>query len=152
MKLTSRDRRALFILLLVVAVIGLRWVTATHSSKPNSTVMAQAAPVGRLLTKLAGRRKATAAISQKEEVLQRLLKELAVQESSLIQGDTAAEAQARLLQILKKATSQQEPPLEVRQIEFSSPRQLGDAYGEVSVSITVQCTIDELLNLISDLT
>src|SRR5580658_7226089 len=86
MKLTSRDRRALFILLLVVAVIGLRWVTATHSSKPNSTVMAQAAPVGRLLTKLAGRRKATAAISQKEEVLQRLLKELAVQESSLIQG------------------------------------------------------------------
>ena len=114
--------------------------------------MVESRPVAQLLAILAERRRAAAAVPQKVEVLHALTTELGRREDGLIQADTSAQAQAQLLQILKNVTSQQLPPLEIKQIEFAPPRQLTDAYGEVSVSITLECTIDELLNLVADLT
>ena len=150
MKLTSRDRRALLILLLVGVAMGCRW--AVLSSDPKPTSIAQVAPTGHLLTILSERRGAATAVSQKQESLRQLSAQLAVQESGLIQAETAEQAQAHLLQILHNMTSQQQPPLEVKSIEFSAPQQVSDAFGEVSVSITIECRIEELLNLIAALT
>jgi hypothetical protein len=151
MKFTSRDRRALLILMVVVVIVGLRWITVT-SPNPKPEVLLEAAPTKQLQTILANRRSAAAAVPYEEGVVHRLSTELAVREANLIQAETASEAQAQLLQILKNVTSHQDPPLEVKRIEFSPPRQFSDAYGEVFVSITLECTIDELLNLIADLT
>ena len=150
MKLTSRDRRALLILLLVALAMGCRW--AVVSSNPKPVTIAQVAPTGQLLTILAKRREAAGAVAQKQEILRRLRTQLVVEESGLIQAATPAQAQAHLLQILKNVTSQQQPPLEVKSIEFSAPQQVSDAFGEVSVSITIECRIEELLNLIAALT
>jgi len=150
MKLTSRDRRALLILLLVALAMGCRW--AVVSSNPRPVTIAQVAPTGQLLTILAKRREAAGAVAQKQEILRRLRTQLVVEESGLIQAATPAQAQAHLLQILKNVTSQQQPPLEVKRIEFSAPQQVSDAFGEVSVSITIECRIEELLNLIAALT
>jgi hypothetical protein len=150
MKLTRRDRRALVILSFVGVVVGCRWMLVSSNPKPKGEVRTAAAEGP--LTILANRRKAAAAVPQKEKVLRGLIALLAVLESGLIRGDTAAQAQAELLQTLKKVTSQQKPPLEVERIEFSPPQEVGEAYAEVSVSITIQCTIDELLNVVTDLT
>jgi hypothetical protein len=152
MTFTSRDRRALHILLFVIVALALRWVTSTPSSNPKSNSTVPSLPAERLLTGLAARRKAAGLGRQKVEVLQEVTKELAELEHGLIQADTAAQAQAQLLQVLKNVMGQQQPPLEVKEIDFSSPRQVSDAYGQVSVSITMECTIDELLNLVADLT
>jgi hypothetical protein len=122
----------------------------SFNPKPKGAV--RTAPVERLLTILANRRRAAAAVPQKEKVLRGLIAQLAARENSLIRADTAAQAQAELLQILKKVTSQQRPPVEVERIEFSASQEVSDAYSEVSVSITIQCTIDQLLNVVTDLT
>jgi hypothetical protein len=105
-----------------------------------------------LLTILAKRRNAAATVPQKEEVLRQLITELASREKRFLQADTAAQAQAQLLQLLKNLASEQRPPLEIKTIDLSSPQLVSQAYGEVSVSITIECTIDELLNLIADFT
>jgi hypothetical protein len=149
-ELTRRDRRALFVLLLVVVALGCLWIA---SVRDNPRTEGRLAPSAReqLLTTLANRRNAAKTVPQKEEVLGQLVKELALREARFLQADTAAQAQAQLLQILKNLASQQRPPLEISKIELHSPQLVSQAYGEVSVSITIECTIDELLNLIADL-
>ncbi len=69
----------------------------------------------------------------------------------MIPGDTAEQAQAQLLQIVKRVAQQQMPPLEVGQVELGRPRPFGSAYGQVSVSITVTCRIEELVNFLAGL-
>jgi hypothetical protein len=150
--LTSRDRRAVIILLFASAGMGLYRLTGVSSFSSESKAVTQGVSVEHLRNTLLDRRKAAAAVLGKEEVLQQLMAELAVRERPLIQADTAAQAQARLLQILKKVMNQQQPSLEIKQVELSSPRQFSETYGEVSVSVTTQCTIDELVNLLTDLT
>jgi hypothetical protein len=81
-----------------------------------------------------------------------VITELATRENSLIPGDTAPQAQAQLLQVLRNVATQQQPPLEIKQFDLPPPRQFDDEYGEVLVSITIRCTIEQVLNLIADLT
>jgi hypothetical protein len=150
MKLTSRDRRALFVLSLVIAALACRWAVMGTQS-PTSEGLLQHGPDERLLTILANRRKAAATVPQKRQVLRQLVTELESREKRFLQADTAEQAQAQLLQMLKTLMSQQLPPLEIKRIELSSPQLVSQAYGEVSVSVTIECTIDELLNLIADL-
>ena len=69
----------------------------------------------------------------------------------MIPGDTAEQAQAQLLQIVKRVAQQQTPPLEVGQVELGRPRTFGSAYGQVSLSITVTCRIEELVNFLAAL-
>ena len=38
---------------------------------------------------------------------------------------------------------------EIRQSELGQPRAYGDAYGQVLVSVTMECRIDELTNLLA---
>ena len=66
----------------------------------------------------------------------------------MIPGDTAEQAQAQLLQIVKRVAQQQMPPLEVGQVELGRPRTFGSAYGQVSLSITVTCRIEDLVNFL----
>ena len=83
--------------------------------------------------------------------LQQVSLELAEREKGLIPGDTAEQAQAQLLQIVKRVAQQQMPPLEVGQVELGRPRTFGSAYGQVSVSITVTCRIEDLVNFLAAL-
>ena len=39
----------------------------------------------------------------------------------------------------------------MRGTEFSQPRSFGDAYGEVAVSVSGECQIEQLVNLLADL-
>src|SRR5262249_38176088 len=72
-------------------------------------------------------------------------------ERRVLQADTAAQAQAQLLQIVRRVAQSQNPVVEVRGSEFGAVKALGD-YGEAPVSINVECGIEQLLNILSELT
>lgn len=155
MTLTDRDRRALVILGGALLVGGLfYWYSNSSPSSSGSGSAKISAPVDsvdRTQKRLAMLRRQAATLPGKEAVLKQVSLELAEREKGLIPGDTAEQAQAQLLQIIKRVAQQQMPPLDLGQVELGRPQPFGTAYGQVSVSVTVTCRIDELVNFLAAL-
>jgi len=155
MTLTDRDRRALVILGCALVAGGLLyWYSNSSPSSSGSGSAKISAPVDsidRTQKRLAMLRRQAATLPGKEAVLQQVSLELAEREKGLISGDTAEQAQAQLLQVIKRVAQQQMPPLDLGQVELGRPRPFGTAYGQVSVSITVTCRIEELVNFLAAL-
>jgi Type II secretion system (T2SS), protein M subtype b len=157
MTLTSRDRRALIILGPALVLFGLIYWYSNSDSTPSSSsagaakISAPVDGVDRTQKRLAMLRQQAATLPGKEAVLKQVSLELAEREKGLIPGDTAEQAQAQLLQIVKRVGQQQMPPLDLGQVELGRPRTFGSAYGQVSLSITVTCRIEELVNFLAAL-
>jgi hypothetical protein len=145
----QRDRRALMVLGAVVVLAFIYWMAG--SSSTSVKVSAPVESIDRVEKGLANLRTRAAALPAKEVVLKQANAELADREKGLISGDTADQAQAQLLQVLRRVAKAQTPPLEIRQVELGQPRSYGNAYGLVTVSVTVDCRIEELINLLSTL-
>jgi hypothetical protein len=145
----QRDKRALVVLGAVVALAFIYWMAGSSSSSVK--VSAPVESIDRVEKGLANLRIRAAALPAKEVVLKQANAELAEREKGLISGDTADQAQAQLLQVLRRVAKAQTPPLEIRQVELGQPRSYGNAYGLVTVSVTVDCRIEELINLLSTL-
>jgi hypothetical protein len=101
--------------------------------------------------RLAKARELAATVPAKETILKQASAELATREKGLIVADTAAQAQAQLTQIVRKLARTENPPLEIRTEGFGL-RPFGDAYGEASVAVQIDCRIDQLVNLLAGLT
>jgi len=154
MTLTDRDRRALVYMGAAVVLGGLYYWYSNYSpstSSGSATIAAPVDSVDRTQRRLTMLRKQAATLPGKEAVLKQVSLELAEREKGLIPGDTAEQAQAQLLQVVKRVAQQQMPPLDVAQVELGRPRNFGTAYGQVSVSITVTCRIEELVNFLAGL-
>jgi Type II secretion system (T2SS), protein M subtype b len=153
MTLGDRDRRALIVL--GVALLGgglIYWLSnSTPSSSGESAKIAPVDSIDRAQKRLATLRKQAATLPGKQVVLRQASLELSEREKGLIPGDTADQAQAQLVQVIKRVAAQQTPPLEMGQVELTRPRSYGTAYGLVSVSITLTCRIDELVNFLAAL-
>jgi hypothetical protein len=153
MTLGDRDRRALIILGVALLAGGLiYWLSnSTPSSSGESAKIAPVDSIDRAQKRLATLRKQAATLPGKQAVLRQASLELSEREKGLIPGDTADQAQAQLVQVIKRVAAQQTPPLEMGQVELTRPRSYGSAYGLVSVSITLTCRIDELVNFLAAL-
>ena len=151
MTIQDRDKRALIILGGILALTAIYWfVTAT----PSSSAQAAVVPVDsleRAQKRLAYLRTAATALNGKEQLLKQVSAELSEREKGLLPGDSAAQAQAQLLQILQNVAKAQMPPIQIRQVELGQPRSFGDAYGVVTVSVTVDSRIEELVNFLASL-
>jgi hypothetical protein len=152
MTLQDRDKRALLGLgaALVLAAL-MYWLSGSSSTTSSAKIAAPVESVDRSEKRLANLRRQAATLDAKEALLKQVSLELADREKGLIPGDTAEQAQAQLLQILKKVAQAQTPPLELGQVELARPRTYGNAYGAVAISVTVNCRIDELVNLLAGL-
>ena len=86
---------------------------------------------------------------QKQEILKQVSGELALREKGIIVADTAQQAQAQIIQVLRKLGHDENPPVEIRSQELGEVRALGksDVYGEVLVSVQMECGIDQLVNI-----
>ena len=148
MTVQPRDRRALA-WLGVSAILSLGvyyWPESTSSVVgPASDSVAQTE------TRLAKLREDAASVPAKQEVLKKVEAERAQREKGILRADTAAQAQAQLLQIVRKLAYSEEPPIEIRATELNGIRPLGDDYGEVSVAVQIDCKIDQLVNLLAAL-
>lgn len=100
--------------------------------------------------RLARLREIAATVPAEEGILKQAQDELAGRERGLIVADTAAQAQAQLIQILRAVGAPENPPLDIRTDSFGL-RPLGDAYGEASVGVQFDCRIDQLVNVLAAL-
>ena len=146
MKLDRRLMAAALGLLLIGVVIRM-WPEA--STRP--VVAPTANTVAMAEKRLAKLRDTAATVPSREENLKRVNADLAAREKGLIVADTAAQAQAQLIQIVRGLGSVESPPVDVRGTEGFSIRPLGDAYGEASVSVLIDCRIDQLVNILAGL-
>ena len=148
MNLNERDRRALMLLAAGLVVFFIVYL-ATGSSGSSTRVVQPVQSVERVQKQLETLRKTAATLPARQEIHKKVAAELADREKGLIQADTAAQAQARLLQILREVAKNQNPPLDIRQTELGQARTFGDSYGQVPVSITLDCRTDQLVNFMA---
>jgi len=150
MNLRPRDRRALA-WLAVSALLGL----VIHFWPTNDGPAAVVAPSGDAVmiaeTRLARLREAAATVPAKEEVFKKVSADLAAREKGIIQADTAAQAQAQVIQIIRRLGAAENPAIEIRSTELTPVRPFGDAYGEASVAVQIECRIDQLVNVLAAL-
>lgn len=154
MTISDRDRRALLVLGPALVLFGLFYWYSNYTPSSSSDGSKNVMPgegVDQAEKRLATLRKQAATLPGKEAVLKQVSSELAAREKGLLAGDTAEQAQAQLLQVVKRVAQQQMPPLDVGQVELGRAKSFGSAYGQVSVSITVTCRIDELVNFLAAL-
>ena len=58
------------------------------------------------------------------------------------------QAQAQIIQILRKLGADENPRVDIRAQEMGPVKPLGDAYGEVQVTVQIVCGIDQLVNIL----
>jgi Type II secretion system (T2SS), protein M subtype b len=152
MTLTDRDRRALVILGASLIVGGfIYWYTGSSSVPATAIPGPPVDSIDQAQRRIAALRQKAAAFPGKETVLKEASAELGERERGLLTGETADEAQSQLLQVVKRVANQQTPPLDVRQVELNRPRAYGSDYGRVSLSLSLTCHIDELVNFLAAL-
>ncbi len=150
MKLSDRDRRALVLLAGAVAV-----ALIAHFALPGEAPAPVVAATGDIPTaerRLERLRQAAASVPGKQEVLKTVTAELAQREKAVIQAETGAQAQARVLEIVRRAAKALPSPIEIRAIELGQIRPFGQEYGEALVSVSFECRIEELVNLLAEIT
>ncbi|MBK9168511.1 MAG: hypothetical protein IPM24_13725 [Bryobacterales bacterium] len=146
MTVTDRDKRALVLLALLAAAM-LIWRFGPGSD--DAPVEASVDTIALTERTLSGLRATAAVAPIKEEALEKAREQLAAREKGLLTGETAEQAQAQLLQIARRVGKQE--GLDLRGGEFSPIRPLAEEYGEVTVSVTFECAIEQLVNLLASL-
>jgi hypothetical protein len=148
MTIQPRVRRALAFMAVgeVLALIYTYWPAST-----THVVAASVDSVGFAEKRLAKLRDTAASVPEKEEVAKKVSADLAIREKGLITADTAPQAQAQLIQIIRRLGAAETPPIEIRATELGGIVPLGDAYGQASVSVQIECAIDQLVNLLASL-
>jgi hypothetical protein len=150
MRLSLRDRRALVVLgagLTVAAVLyyvfpmhsGIASVAAATVNRDNSTLTKQ---------RLARLRQIAATVPAREAVLKQISSDLADRERGILQADTAAQAQAALLEIARRIGKDEQ--IDLRGGDFGAPKAFGD-YGLVYATVTFECHVEQLVNFLADL-
>ncbi len=149
MSISDRERRMLSMAGVSIILSGIFWLATSGSNSAAPKVVSQVDSVDHAEKMLTNLRRQAATIPGKEVVLKQVSTELADREKGLIKGDTAPQAQAQLVQILREVARNQSPPLEIKQVELGPAQAFGDSYGEVSVSVTVDGRIDQLVNYLA---
>ena len=146
-QLNERDRRALMLLgasLLVMALVYF-WPAGTGEVvKPSESSVPGAE---RRLERL---RELAATVPGKQKLADGVTAQLKAREKGLIDADTPAQAQAQLTQVIRKLMRAQSPPMDTGQVELAPIQPLGKDYGEAIVTINTNCRIEQLVNLLAD--
>jgi hypothetical protein len=141
------DRRTALLLVLGVAVVlALRFMV--FGDKPASVVAASDS-IPMTEKRLAKLRAEVATVPGKEKVARVVLSDLAAREKGMVRADTAAQAQAQLLEIVRRTGKDE--GIDVRGAEEMRVRPLASDYGEVIVAVTFNCRIDQFVNFMADL-
>jgi hypothetical protein len=145
-----RHRRWLPVLggLLVLGLVIRFW---PESSTPANVVAPTADTIALAEKRLAKLRETAATVPAREEILKKAAAELATREKGLLTADTAAQAQAQLIQIIRELGRAESPMVEIRNTEGFGIRPFGDAYGEATVAVQIECRIDQLVNILAGL-
>jgi hypothetical protein len=146
--LTKRDRRALALLGLgLLTVLVLRYGVF---SERQAAVVAASDTIPLAEKRLARLSQVAATVPVKRSLAQKISSEAALREKGIIQAPTAQQAQAHLLETIRRVAKAEH--IDVRGGDFPELRPLGTEYGEAAVSVNFECHIEDLVNFLADLT
>jgi hypothetical protein len=141
------DKRLLWLLAAMAMAVLLRY-TAFGDKTPEVVAAVESVPVAE--RRLERMRELAATVPGKTEVLKKATADLEQREKGLIQADTAAQAQAQLLERIRLIAAANK--FDARGVDqFSEAKPLGTDYGVVSVTETFTCAIEQLVNFLADL-
>lgn len=145
--LSPRDRKAL-LLLGVCAVV----FTAVYLWPAGDTAAAATpASVPQMEQRVKRLRRLAAGRAAREEALKKVEAELARREKGIINAETPAQAQAQMLQLVRRVAQAQQQPIVLKGAEFGPPRRFGRAYGEVALTISFDSPIEQIVTFLTDL-
>jgi hypothetical protein len=143
-KLTPRERLLLMLLApalaIVLILVFLPAGPSAPAADPGSIELAQ--------QRLKGLRILKSLVPAREAVMKQTSADLALRERSLVAGDTAAQAQATLLEAARRVGKADQ--LDIRSGDFPPPKAFGE-YGMVFAKISFECHIEQLVNYLADL-
>lgn len=149
MTISDRDRRALTILGVAAAISAVVYFWPSGGSVSVVAAAEQSIPLAE--ARLDRLRRIAATVPGKKQAADAAAVQLAQHEKGMIDAETGAQAQAQLLQILRKLARNQTPPVDIVQNEIGTIQTLGKDYGEGLVSVTMNCRIEQLVNLLADI-
>ena len=147
--LTERERKLVFALipvLLIFAVVYFRPEPATSEAR----ILDKAAAIEVAQARLSQARIISAQLPGKQDVKKTLDGAVANWEKRFIVADTPAQAQAQLNQLFRKIARAQGPAVEIRNIDIGTVQPL-TSYAEIVLSISFDCQVEGLVNLLTDL-
>ncbi len=147
--LEPREKKAVMALGVVLALTAVVLAYEFWPAGSAAIADAPAQSVPQMEQRLARVREIAASVPGKEEILKKVAGDLATREKGLIRAETAPQAQAQVVTILRELASSES--LELRNYELGAITAFGDNYGAVNVSIQVQCRIEQLLNFLAAL-
>ena len=148
MTVGSLDRRtALLLVLGVGAVLVLRFGVFSDSPAETTVAASDSIPVAeKRLEKL---RQVASTVPGRETVLKQVTAELEEREKGIVKADTAAQAEAHLLDTIRRIGLANS--IDARGAEEMRVRPLAADYGEVMVAVTFNCGIEQLVNFLAGL-
>jgi hypothetical protein len=150
MNLGPRDRRALALLGGALALAAIYYFGFSSDTETVAPVQ-RADSIGRSERRLQELRRTVAAVPARENTVSMVKAALAIREKGLVQADTAPQAQAQLVQIVRRILRAQQPPLELRSIDPVPPKPFDATYGEVAATVSFDGRIEQIVNLLADL-
>ena len=142
------DRRLVVLLGGSLVVIAILHFGVYGDKQPEVVAATESVPAAEM--RLARLRETAATVAGKEALLKKGAAELESRERGILQADTAAQAQAQLLDVIHKLAAAN--GFDARGAEqLGEARPLGDSYGEVTVTETFTCGIEQLVNFLSAL-
>jgi len=94
-------------------------------------------------------RQAASTVPARESILKQAQAELAAREKGLLQGDTKAQAQAQLIEVVQSVAKAN--GIETHGVERMMESVVNADYGQVGVEVAFTCGIEELINLLAAL-
>jgi len=141
------DRRTVLVLVTGVSLILVLRFVVMADKRPEPVAVYDSVPLAE--KRLAKLRETMATVPGKEKIAKQAAAQLAMREKGMILADTAAQAQAQLLEIIRRVGK--DDGIDVRGAEEMKVRPLADDYGEVVVAVSFTCRIDQFVNFMSDL-
>lgn len=141
------DRRTLLVLVAGVLFVLVLRFGVMADKRPEVVAAFDSVPLAE--KRLAKLRETVATVPGKEKIANQAAAQLATREKGMILADTAAQAQAQLLEIIRRVGK--DDGIDVRGAEEMKVRPLADDYGEVVVAVSFTCRIDQFVNFMADL-
>lgn len=148
MNVGTLDRKTGAILIVGLAAIAALRFGINADRAPEGVVSpSDSAPLAE--KRLDRLRRIAATVPGREEVLQEATKQLAAREKGLLKADTLEQAEAQLLGMVQDIAKSN--GIDARGNEGFRDRPLGNDYGQVTVTVTFTCGIEQLVNFLAQL-
>jgi len=141
------DRRYAIALLAALGAFVL--LKAGPFASQDTSVVAPTESVSLAERRLEKVRQAASTVPARETILKQAQAELATRENGLLKGDTKAQAQAQLIELVQSVAKAN--GIETHGVERMTEGVVNADYGEVGVEVAFTCGIEQLVNLLASL-